>query len=248
MQLVKSAIASVAVVSLLVACSSDSPTPASDAGATDAKKDTAVVTDTGVGDGATTTCKPQDVSSFQPAAGTSPVVAAGACTAKDLTDYYAACIDPGNQNDCDAFEKNAAKANCVKCMYTLDSASKLGAITEDDQQIIHVNIAGCLEVKGDAACAKAVRDSDQCGDAACPGTVCPVPADDTGAAFDALQACLSKADDTVCKTYADKADCGSVEADGGTAAALACVAPPSTTDFFYDSFLKIGQVLCIDGK
>jgi hypothetical protein len=140
--------------------------------------------------------------------------------------------------------KDTTKAACLKCLSTPDTAAKWGALVEDSQGLIRNNIAGCLTVKGDAACAKAVSDSNQCTVAACPDTVCPVPDGDT-AALDALNKCESDAEKAGCKTYADKAAC--LDADG-SAAAVACIAGPNSTDDFKDTFLAVAHVICVAGN
>lgn len=243
MNLVKQSVL-VSVVTLagaLAACSSSS-TPVT---TTDAGKDGSVVKpDSGGGDSSTPgTCTPQSVSSFTPSADPPPATAAGACAAGDVTDFFNFCIDPGDTTKCTALQKDTTKANCLKCLLTPESAAKWGALIEDNQNLIRNNIGGCLTVKGDAACAKAVSESSQCSRAACPDTVCPVPDGDT-AALNALNACESKADTTVCKQYADKAAC--VDADVGAAAA--CTAPANSQDGFKDTYIAVATAICVNGK
>lgn len=228
-----------------VACSSSTTTTTPTDGGADAKKDGNVVNTDG-GDSSTSgTCKPQDVSSFTPSTEPGPATAAGACTVQDTKDFYDFCVDPGDTTKCTALTKDTSKANCLKCLSTPDTNSKWGALVEDSQGLIRNNIAGCLSVKGDAACSKAISEQSQCARAACPDTVCPVPDGDT-AALNALNACESKADTTVCKTYADKATCAN--GDDGGAAAKACIAPSTSTDDFKDTYLLVAGVLCVTGN
>lgn len=244
MQFSKSAM--VSFLLLAAACSSTTTVTTTDGGTTpDSGVKDSAVKDTGSNtDGAAGTCTPQDVSSFVPAADPGPATTAGACTDQDALDYYANCIDPGDTTKCTAM--SSAKAACLKCLSTPETNSKWGALIEDSQGLIRNNIPGCLTVKGDAACAKAVSESSQCTIAACPDTVCPVPNGDT-AALDALNACESKAETAGCKTYAAKAACADT-ADGGTAAAIACTAPASSTDGFKDTYLAVAHVLCVTGN
>ena len=233
---------------LLAACSSTSITPA-DGGTgngADASKDSATK-DTGTNPDATAgTCKPQDVSSFAPAAEPGPATTAGACTDQVALEYYTTCIDPGDTTACTALGKDTTKAACLKCLSTPDTAAKWGALVEDSQGLIRNNIAGCLAVKGDAACAKAVSESSQCTRAACPDTVCPVPTDDA-AALAALNKCEADSEKLGCKKYADVAVCADTT-DGGTAAAKACTAPASSTDDFKDTYLAVSHVICVSGN
>ena len=168
MQFSKSAM--VSFLLLAAACSSTTTVTTTDGGGgNDAGKDVAVK-DTGTNPDATAgTCKPQDVSGFAPAAEPGPATAAGACTDQVALDYYNACIDPGDTTVCTALGKDATKAACLKCLSTPDTAAKWGALVEDSQALIRNNIAGCLAVKGDAACAKAISESSQCTRAACSG-------------------------------------------------------------------------------
>lgn len=247
MQFIKSAslVSVVVLAAAAVACSSgSSTTPPVDAGP-DVKKDSGVVTDSGGTDSGGGQCKPQDSSGFTPSSATPPATAVGACTTQDVTDFFDFCIDPGDNTKCTAMTKDTTKANCLKCLNTPETNSKWGALVEDSQGLIRNNIAGCLAVKGDAACSKAISEQSQCARAACPDTVCPVPDGDT-AALNALNACESKADTTVCKTYADKAACANSD-DGGTAA-KACIAPSTSTDDFKDTYLLVAGVLCVTGN
>lgn len=244
MQFSKSAM--VSLLLLTAACSSTTTVTTTDGGTTpDAGKDVAtkdVVTTTDAGG----TCKPQDVSSFVPAADPGPATAAGACTDQVALDYYNACVDPGDTTACAAIGKDATKAACLKCLSTPDTAGTWGALIEDSQGLIRNNIAGCLTVKGDAACATAISNVSQCSRAACPDSVCPVP-DNDSAALAALNKCESDSEAAGCKTFATAAACADTS-DGGTAAAKACSAPASSTDDFKDTYIAVAHVLCVSGN
>ncbi len=246
MNLSKTLVSVVVLASAALACSSSGGTTTpTDAGGTDAKKDAISTGDSGGGDSGGGTCKPQDVSSFSPSADPAPATSAGACTAQDVSDFYTFCFDPGDQTKCTALTKDTTKAACLKCLTTPESASKWGALIEDDQGLVRNNIEGCMTVKGDTACASALGASSQCTRAACPDTVCPVPDGDT-AALNALNKCLSDSEKTVCKTYADKATCAN--SDDGGAAAKACIAPSTSQDDFKDTYLLVANVICVAGK
>ena len=242
MQLIKSA----ALVSVLilgaVACSSTTTVVTTDGGTTGdaAPKDAAGKDTAPPGDGSTTACAPQDVSSFKPDAIVPPATKAGACTTLDASNFFDFCVDPGDTTQCTAMTKDTTKAACLKCLTTPETATAWGALIEDANNLIRNNIAGCLQVKGDAACAKAVEEDTQCSHAACPDTVCPVPSGDK-AALAALNACLTKAGTTVCKTYHTAAAC----LNGDSGAAAACVGTGNT---FKDTFVAVADAICVKGS
>jgi hypothetical protein len=243
MQLIKSAaLVSVIILGAVAGCSSTTTVVTTndgggtDGGGTDAKKD--VVTPPS--DGSTASCKPQDVSSFKPDALVPPATQAGACSVQDTSDFFDNCIDPGDTTKCTAMTKDTTKAACLKCLTTPETAAKWGALIEDANNLIRNNIAGCLQVKGDAACAKAVEEDTQCSHAACPDTVCPVPSGDK-AALAALNKCLTDAGKTVCKTYHDAASC----LNGDAAAVTACIGAGST---FKDTYTAVAGAICVTGN
>ena len=246
MQFIKSAslVSVVVLAAAAVACSSGSfmilPV---DAGP-DVKKDSGVVTDSGGTDSGGGQCKPQDSSGFTPSSATPPATAVGACTTQDVTDFFDFCIDPGDNTKCTAMTKDTTKANCLKCLSTPETATKWGALVSDDQNLVRNNIAGCLQIKGDKACADATAQSSECARFVCPDTVCPVPSGDK-AALNALNKCLSDSAKTTCKTYADKANaCGTPD----SAAYAACTADANSTNGFRDTYVKVANAICVTGN
>ena len=239
MQFIKSAslVSIVVLAAAAVACSSGGgTTPTTDAGPTDAKADKVTPPPT---DGSTAKCEPQSASGFSPSATTPAATAAGACTAKDVDDFFTFCIDPGDTTKCTALQKDTTKANCLKCLITPQSAAKWGALIQDDNNLIFNNIAGCLSVKGDTACADASSQSSACSRFVCPDTVCPVPSGDK-TALNALNTCLSNASKSACKTYADKAN-ACLGADTGSVAAC-------TGADFKGTYTAVATVICVNGK
>ena len=188
------------------ACSSTTTVTTTDGGTTtDARvkdtgtKDTGTIADSGTG-----TCKPQDVSSFAPAADPGPATAAGACTDQDATRLLHQLHRSGRHHQVHRHDRATPRRTRASRASTRRTRPPSGARSSRTAQgLIRNNIAGCLTVKGDSACATAVSDSNQCTAAACPDTVCPVPDGDT-AALDALNKCESDAEKAGCKTYADK--------------------------------------------
>ena len=245
MNLVKqSVLVSILALAGSVACSSSTTPVTPTDGGVDAKKDGNVVNPDG-GDSSTSgTCKPQDVSSFSPSTEPGPATAAAACTVQDTKDFYDFCIDPGDNTKCTAMTKDTTKANCLKCLSTPETATKWGALVSDDQNLVRNNIAGCLQIKGDKACADATAQSSECARFVCPDTVCPVPSGDK-AALNALNKCLSDSAKTTCKTYADKANaCGTPD----SAAYAACTADANSTNGFRDTYVKVANAICVNGN
>lgn len=243
MQLIKSAaLVSVIILGAVAGCSSTTTVVTGDAGPTPdgGVKDTGVK-DTGpLPDGALASCKPQDVSTFKPSTIVPPATAAGACTTQDASDFFDFCVDPGDTTKCTAMGKDTTKKACLACLTTPDTAAKWGALVQDSNNLIKNNISGCLQVKGDTACAAAVDADTQCSQAACPDTVCPVPSGDK-AALAALNKCLSDSGKTVCKTYHDAAAC----LNGDAASVSACIGAGST---FKDTYVAVAGVICVAGK
>ncbi|CAN5611383.1 hypothetical protein BH09MYX1_BH09MYX1_44470 [soil metagenome] len=189
---------------LVVACS-DTPvdtTPVQDA-AIDKK---IVNNDTGAPDtGPIITCKPGDVSAFKPEWILPNDVQPGACSTTELTDYYAKCYDntTSNTTACTAFGK--ASAACTKCMVSVSTATKYGALISTTG-VVNANIGGCIALKdGDKSatgCGAKYQAAYQCGLAACEEN-CPIANDDNNVSFAAYQKCLTTARTGVCKTYED---------------------------------------------
>lgn len=221
---------------LAVACS-DTPT---DTPAVDAGTDKKVITqDTGAPDVPVSTCAPGDVSKFTPEF-IPPVPAnPSACSAQEIDDFYSKCYDSTTSNTtaCSAFNK--ASASCVKCMVTVSTATKWGALISTDG-VVTANIGGCIAIKdGNLAadgCGAKYEAAYQCGLAACE-TNCPIVSDDNGASFKAYQTCLSNARKGVCKKFED-AKCKS--AAPGDAVDLC----QDTASNFGDYFHIMGTVFC----
>ncbi len=223
---------------LVAACSdtpTDTPTPSNDA-AIDKKP---ISNDTGTPDVAQSTCKPGDISAFKPEWIPPNPVNPTACSAQEITDYYAKCYDATTSTTqaCTAFQ-NAAK-NCVKCMVTVSTATKWGALISTDG-VITANIGGCIALKeGDVTangCGAKYQATYQCGLAACEAN-CPILSDDNNVSFKAYQKCLSDAKKTVCKTYED-AKCKS------TAPGDAVDLCQDQAQGFQDYFTIMGTVFC----
>lgn len=224
MQFIKSAslVSVIVLAAAAAACSSSTPSnPVSDGGATDAKKDTATVQDTGTGtDSGGGSCKPGDVTAFAPTGPHDSAAAKpGTCTQVQIDDYVGKCYDKLTKDTtaCTAWAKDALNKVCLTCADTQESAAKWGPLVEKTG-IISANIVGCFAAKGDTACATALANADQCGEAACSEN-CPVSDDPS---FQLYQACRNKAAGTGggCNKYtAPSNDCEGAD----SANAAACI-------------------------
>jgi hypothetical protein len=103
--------------------------------------------------------------------------------------------------------------------------------------IAQLNVSGCVYLKGDQNCAKALQAADACDDAAC-GMQCPVMDQQS---FMDYQKCLQTAEAKGCKKYVDAANaaCGG----DGNAAYQAC------TNFqsFDDGYFVLAPMFCGGG-
>lgn len=192
---------------------------------------TPVTADSGPDDASADTCAPVDVSSFtsnwKPPSG----LHQKKCTPAQVA-TFATCVYNHTGRDakvCDAFDADAANADCLACAKTNTSGTTLGAIVTNGTSV-SANNPGCIAlVSGDLSangCGAKVQAALLCEDAACVD-VCPVSAGDT-AAFNKFLACEQLAAQDGCKAYEDAASCAAtLVADGGPAS----VCQPNTQDF-----------------
>jgi len=240
MQLIKSAaLVSVIILGAVAGCSSTTPSSRRTADHRRRRQGHRREGHRPTPDGSAPACTPQDVSAFKPSAITPPATKAGACTTQNASDFFDFCIDPGDTTKCTAMTKDTTLAACLKCLTTPDTATAWGALVEDANNLIKNNISGCLQVK---ATPPAPRPSTRTPSAArlparhrLPGSV------RRQAALAALNACLTKAGTTVCKTYHTAAAC----LNGDAASVTACIGAGNT---FKDTFVAVADAICISGK
>ena len=234
-----SAVSAVVLGSFVLAsgCSdppSGTPTPI-DASA-DARPDVRPVTDSAP-DVQQKACSPGDVSSFAPQ-WVAPIPASKACTQPLIDQYAADCIDDttSSTTKCQAF--TTANKACAACLVTPESASAYGAVIAKANNVLSLNVGGCLALTtGDSTaggCGAKYDATSQCDDLACNAN-CPLPDGDT-AAFQAYLTCLQKSQTTVCKSYAS-AECPEADAGASTACAL-------SAGSFVDNFKLLAPVFC----
>jgi hypothetical protein len=195
--------------------------------------------DSGEPDSSGGTCPtPANLGEWTPPAYVHAERTVGACSASDITGYYTACLSStGTTADCMAFA--TANPACVACISTPLTSTTWGAIVTDDN-VDHINVAGCLELTdpGAAACSKLIEEQTQCEVAACD-KACVVMSG-SAASFTQWQACVSTADGGECSMYATPASACAMAIDGGAAACTS-----ATT--FEAYFLAVVPIFCGGG-
>lgn len=116
----------------------------------------------------TSTCYPHDLTAWSPT-WSPPLDKQGACTAQQISDYYAACRGP-NQTPatCRAFAQILDNVACLACMETPVTAAHYGVVITD-MQANPLNLAGCIALAEpcNTPCAEALNGVLQCSVAAC---------------------------------------------------------------------------------
>jgi len=184
-------------------------------------------------------CQPGDVSTWQAGNYRPAADPTDACSAADVGDFYAKCIDGSSSSAalCAAFK--ASHPACYACILTPDTAARYGPIVQHGD-FATSNVAGCIELSAESAsapdpsllaCAQAVQALGGCELAACEAN-CPVT---DPASFASYEACTTAADQGGCEAYESAASCAEALQDGGAADAGALVEQcllPSFKDFY----------------
>jgi hypothetical protein len=131
------------------------------------------------GDGAcsstTGSCYPHSVTSLSPTWVPPLGSHTGACTAKQISAYFDACLGPNASNaTCGTFTNAPSNAACVSCIDTPDTATSFGALI-DNGVVVYVNLGGCVALVEpcNLACAQAFQAVAQCTTTACaPNLYC----------------------------------------------------------------------------
>lgn len=166
---------------------------------TGAKETGAKDTGTNNNDGGPMCPAPADVTSYTPKFH-APNPSASKCSDGDVTTYWTDCVDQYDQTKCDASGK--ANAACAACMETLDpSDASWGAIV-DRGPYVYLNLAGCVQLMGDATCAQAIQAADLCEDAACLDQ-CWNGTGMSQSDADAVDQCYAAVEKAGCKKYFD---------------------------------------------
>jgi hypothetical protein len=117
--------------------------------------------------GEAASCWPHDLTTWTPRWADPVGRATGACTVKQIDDYYLQCQDPSaTLSTCQAYQQ--ANSSCYKCLFTPVQANRFGPLI-DQGRTSYVNIGGCVAVfePCNLDCAKAMNAFQQCSGAAC---------------------------------------------------------------------------------
>jgi hypothetical protein len=196
----------------------------------------------GAGDAGPPRCDPAIPADFKPSwapPATRPTPAA--CSAQELTEYYAACLeDTTKPADCAAFA--AAHAACTRCIEqpsTLGGPVQWHTVGSQERLYFTINVAGCLALEqgkvGEDDCGGAYNAAVQCSRQSCEQCLA------TGGQFTQFSACQKNVQTGgLCKSYEDVqsvACSGIKDPDAGT---LACFqAPGEGLDVFFPRLMNV---------
>jgi hypothetical protein len=156
------------------------------------------------GSTANATCAPSDMAGYSYPTYKPARRLFGSCSEQDVQDYYADCYVKGS---CTAFLAGGSKAACGACLAptSVDAAEygpllRLGSPTSP---LDVTNMAGCIELMGEADCAKKMMISSLCEFYACSDNC---PATDS-ASYQSLMTCMMNARSTACTAAQSAAVC-----------------------------------------
>jgi hypothetical protein len=226
-----------ALCALACACSS-SGVSAGDAGASDAEISEAAISD--AASDAALACTPGDVGGFTPVWRPPSGAHQSACTSRQISDYYDACLAPSaTKATCARFGGDASAADhaCAACLVTKAASAALGPVVLWTSSV-EIDFAGCLALVDPAsdACAEAYQADVECTHAACDGA-CPPVTD--AASAQTYASSLEAANTAACAPYAAAARCAFDAADGGDAAK--CLFAGTT---FAELYAAIAPLFC----
>jgi len=187
-----------ALVPPTAACSSSSPgaDDASDA----SSEDTSSLVDHPpldyyVPDMGMSTCPtPNAIPNFMPPAYVPPNPPQFKCDQTQIQGYWDNCRASGNPAQCQQW--GGANMACAKCIDSMRTDASWGPIVKGGGVVV-LNLAGCIDIKGDKPCAQAYENSIFCQQAACD-SVCPIT--DAGSLM-LWNQCAQAATSGVCKLY-----------------------------------------------
>jgi hypothetical protein len=147
--------------------------------------------------------------------------------------YYTSCYLAG---DCAAFRTGGAQAACGACLAPTDlGASAYGPLLtlgSGSNYLYETNMAGCIELEGEAACAARLQVAALCEYYACAAS-CPIT---DSASYQLETQCMMNARSTACSSEQSAAVCIT-----NVAHATAC-----SGGGFEGQFLAIGKVFCVE--
>jgi hypothetical protein len=128
----------------------------------------------------------------------------GACTETEIEQYYTDCYSGGN---CAAFKTGGASAGCGACLTPSDlDQTSYGPLLKLGSPTVYVsstNLAGCIELQGEADCAQKIQIAQRCEYLACAES-CPLS---DSASYQAQIDCMMNARSTVCSATQTAATC-----------------------------------------
>jgi len=179
---------------------------------------------------------PADVSSYMPPPFVPPIPFQNVCSQTDIQGFYDNCLSMmADTTKCNTWVQ--ANMKCANCIDTADTDPAWGALIEKTG-IVQLDVAGCVEGKGDHPCAAAIEALDACDDAAC-AMQCPVT--DDPMTFTLYQSCVKAADIGGCKTYASSV---ASQCQNDASAAYAACSAWSTFD---DGYFLLAPIFCSGG-
>ena len=144
-----------------------------------------------------------------------------------IRQYCSDCMDSG---DCSMFEPGGQYADCGDCLGPMPFGGAEHGPLLLSGVLRETNLAGCIELLGEAACAAHQQDKARCEHEACYAN-CPVTGTDSLALY---SECKQQARSGVCDAYRE---------------AAVCIANPAHVDAcsgadFEESLVSIGMVFC----
>jgi hypothetical protein len=193
-------------VTMIVACSgSDGSTFTNGNPDADAEPPPPPFTDGGLdgsGETGAPQCDPAIPAAFSPSwAAPAKKPSPAACTAQEMTDYYAACLNnPDTKAACSTF--TAAHATCAACVEPTNLAGPVQwhTVAGEARKYFTINIAGCLALEqdklGENDCGGAYNAAVQCERSSCETCLA------TGGLFSQFSSCQkSVQQEGVCNSY-----------------------------------------------
>jgi hypothetical protein len=148
------------------------------------------------------------------------------------------CLGSAPAGNCSTFQMDSANAACLGCLI-----SPMSPPQQQDGPLLQgmnfelLNIGGCIALADPCQmpCAAAWEAKQQCEEAACPSSACPVTDATSGAAY---EACINEADTCSCLPEATVAE----------ACAQVLVVTPAALCFpssgFVNATLALGMLFC----
>ncbi len=186
-------------------------------------------------------CDPQSIAGFKPDWTTPEAWKQGACTAAQISAFYAACLTPPIvKATCDAFV--AQSGACATCLQADDTASSSAAVVWHEHRAYWtVNVAGCIaRATGDPSgqgCGASYAATIACRQASCNACWAGRGTTTTFAEF---ATCEQNAGQSTCLSYTQAlpAACGDLEKGPGGV----CMPPTGATA--EQAFLQVAPLFC----